>query len=75
LQKQGAINGTPIGNIVPSTGAFTTVSASGEVSVTGNVKYINVNELTVQDPLIGLGRGPNNTPLTTNDGKDRGTEL
>jgi hypothetical protein len=31
--------------------------------------------LTVQDPLIGLGRGPNNTPLTTNDGKDRGTEL
>jgi hypothetical protein len=47
----------------------------GNLVVNGNVKYINVNELTVQDPLIGLGRGPNNTPLTTNDGKDRGTEL
>jgi hypothetical protein len=47
----------------------------GNLVVNGNVKYINVNELTVQDPVIGLGRGPNNTPLTTNDGKDRGTEL
>ena len=25
--------------------------------------------------MIGLGRGPNNTPLTSNDGLDRGTQL
>jgi hypothetical protein len=29
----------------------------------------------VEDPIIELGGGPNGAPLTTNDGKDRGTLL
>jgi hypothetical protein len=48
---------------------------AGNLTVDGNVKYINVTNLNVQDPIIGLGRGPNNTPLTSNDGLDRGTQL
>lgn len=47
----------------------------GNLTVDGNVKYINVTNLNVQDPIIGLGRGANNTPLTSNDGFDRGTQL
>ena len=43
--------------------------------VNGNLTYINITDLNVEDPIIGLGRGPNNTPLTTNDGKDRGEQL
>ncbi len=27
------------------------------------------------NPIIGLGRGPNNTPMAANDGKDRGLDL
>jgi hypothetical protein len=48
---------------------------SGNLTVNGNVKYINVTNLNVQDPIIGLGRGANNTPLISNDGFDRGTQL
>ena len=47
----------------------------GNLVVNGNTVYINITELNVQDPIIGLGRGANNAPLTTNDGKDRGTEM
>jgi hypothetical protein len=43
--------------------------------VNGNLTYINITDLNVEDPIIGLGRGANNTPLTTNDGKDRGEQL
>lgn len=32
----GSINGTPIGNTTPSTGAFTTLGATGAVSLTGS---------------------------------------
>ncbi len=48
---------------------------NGNVTVNGNVKYINVTDLNIQDPIIGLGRGANDTPLTANDGFDRGTKL
>jgi hypothetical protein len=47
----------------------------GNLQVNGNTISINVTNLNVQDPIIGLGRGPNNAPLTVNDGKDRGTEM
>jgi plastocyanin len=43
--------------------------------VNGNLTYVNVTDLNIEDPIIGLGRGPNNTPLTINDGKDRGEQL
>jgi hypothetical protein len=48
---------------------------NGNLTVDGNVKYINVENLSVRDPIIGLGRGANDTPLTANDGFDRGTKL
>lgn len=37
LQNQGAINGLPIGNATPSTGTFTTLSATGNISAVGNI--------------------------------------
>jgi phage-related tail fiber protein len=43
--------------------------------VNGNLTYINITDLNIEDPIIGLGRGPNNTPLTANDNKDRGTAI
>jgi hypothetical protein len=48
---------------------------SGNLTVTGNLTYVNVDTIKVTDPIIELGGGPNGQPLTTNDGKDRGTLL
>jgi hypothetical protein len=47
----------------------------GNLIVNGNTINVNISDLNVQDPIIGLGRDANNSPLTTNDGKDRGTQL
>ena len=51
------------------------VIITGNLSVLGNATYINIESLVVEDPIISLGGGPNGDPLTTNDGKDRGTAL
>jgi hypothetical protein len=51
------------------------VIITGNLSVLGNATYINIESLVVEDPIITLGGGPNGDPLTTNDGKDRGTAL
>jgi len=48
---------------------------AGNLIVNGNTVYTNVDELAIEDPIISIGRGPNNTPLLTNDGKDRGEAL
>ena len=48
---------------------------NGNLVVNGNTSYINVETVNIEDPIISLGRGPNNTPLTANDGKDRGEQL
>jgi hypothetical protein len=70
------------GNLVTtgtvSTGTLTTSGnaiIAGNLTVSGNVISVNVTDLNVVDPIISLGRGANNTPLTTNDGKDRGEQL
>jgi hypothetical protein len=47
----------------------------GNLFVNGNLTYVNVAELAVEDPIISQGRGPNNAPLTSNDGKDRGEQM
>lgn len=60
-----------VGNLWTSANAY----IAGDLTVDGNVTYINITELNVQDPIISLGRGPNNTPLGANDGKDRGENL
>jgi hypothetical protein len=48
---------------------------NGDLVVNGNTTSVNIDTLNVQDPIISLGRGPNNTPLVSNDGKDRGEQL
>jgi hypothetical protein len=69
------------GLLVSGTGTIGTLevvgnaTVNGDLFVNGNISYINVSTLAVEDPIIGLGHGPNNTPLTANDNKDRGTQL
>lgn len=66
---------------VTSVGTLTSLDVSGnaiiggDLTVNGNTIYINITDLNVQDPIIGLGRGENNAPLTSDDGKDRGEQL
>ena len=47
----------------------------GNLTVQGNTQYTNVDTLIIEDPVIEMGGGPNGAPLTTNDGKDRGSLL
>ena len=70
------------GNIVATNGIVgNTLTVNGDATVAGNLTVsgttanVNVTNLNIQDPIIGLGRGANNTPLTTNDAKDRGEQL
>ena len=51
------------------------VTVGGNLTVTGNLTYTDINTLSVTDPIIDLGGGPNGTPLTSNDGRDRGLEI
>jgi sugar lactone lactonase YvrE len=37
LQSSGAINNIPVGNVTPSTGAFTTITADSTISAVGNI--------------------------------------
>jgi hypothetical protein len=66
---------------VTSVGTLTSLDVSGnaviggDLTVNGNTIYVNITDLNVQDPIIGLGRGENNAPLTSDDGKDRGEQL
>ena len=67
------------GNITTAGGTFTgTLTTTGDALVAGNLvvqgnlTYINIDDLRVEDPVIILGTGPNGAPLTVNDGKDRG---
>jgi trimeric autotransporter adhesin len=47
----------------------------GDLIVNGNLTYLNISSFNVEDPIIGLGRGANDTPLVSDDNKDRGTDL
>ena len=48
---------------------------NGDLTINGNIDYINSNIVYVEAPILTLGGGPNNTPLTSDDGFDRGTVL
>ena len=48
---------------------------SGNLTINGNLVYVNVDTLNVKDPIISLGGGPNGAPPVSDDGKDRGTAL
>jgi len=66
-----SVAGTPNVLVVSNVG----VNINGNLTVDGNLTYVNVDNLYVTDPIIELGGGPNDAPLTGNDGKDRGTLL
>jgi filamentous hemagglutinin len=60
---------------VTNTGTLETTGNAligGNLVVQGNITYINIDDLRVEDPIIILGTGPNGAPLTTDDGLDRG---
>ena len=60
---------------VTQTGTLNTTgnaTVGGNLIVQGNITYINIDDLRIEDPIIILGTGPNGAPLTTDDGKDRG---
>ena len=71
------------GNNITVSSLLTTTTANiigdavvgGNLTVNGNTVFVNVSTLSVEDPILELGNGPNNTPLTANDGKDRGQLL
>jgi len=78
------ITGTLTTNAQPnitSVGILTSLQTTGNaiiggnLTVNGNITYINVDTLQVEDPIIVVGSGPNGAPLTSNDGKDRGLLL
>jgi hypothetical protein len=48
---------------------------SGNLSVNGNLIYINVTELSIKDPIINLQTGANGSAPTSNSGKDVGSAL
>ena len=76
LQTSGAINNIPIGNAIPSTGAFTTLTAAtltgGVVSITGNITGSNIqggNVILSGNSIVGpanLTLGSSNTVISGN---------
>ena len=47
----------------------------GNLTVNGNLVYINVEEFSVEDPIVNLNTGANGAPPVANTGKDIGTAL
>jgi hypothetical protein len=62
------------GNIIANASAFIggNVVVTGNLLVYGNTTQVNVETLTVEDPMVDLGGGPAGATLTNNDGLDRG---
>ena len=62
------------GNIIANASAHIAgnVTVTGNLFVYGNTTQINVETLTVEDPMVDLGGGPSGNVLTNNDGLDRG---
>ena len=62
------------GNIIANASAYIggNVIVTGNLTVQGNTTQINVETLTVEDPMVDLGGGASGATLTNNDGYDRG---
>jgi cytoskeletal protein CcmA (bactofilin family) len=67
-------NNLAIGNAITAKTIDTTgnVYIGGNLTVDGNITYININDLRIEDPIIIMGTGPNGAPLTQDDNLDRG---
>ena len=48
---------------------------SGNLTVDGNLIYVNVEELSIEDPIINLQTGANGAPPVANSGKEVGSAL
>lgn len=65
-----ALNSTPVGNVTPSTGAFTSLSSSGDLVVGGNltvngtVTTLNSTTITIDDKNIELASVASPTDIT-----------
>jgi hypothetical protein len=83
ITSLGTLTGLSInGNIsVTGTANITDLAVSGNavvggnLQVNGNLIYINVEEFSVEDPIVNLNTGPNGVPPVANTGKDIGTAL
>jgi hypothetical protein len=83
ITSLGTLTGLSVnGNIsVTGTANITDLAVSGNavvggnLQVNGNLIYINVEEFSVEDPIVNLNTGANGTPPTSNSGKDIGTAL
>lgn len=51
------------------------IYAGGNLTVNGNLVYVNVEELSIEDPIINLQTGANGAAPVANSGKDVGTAL
>jgi hypothetical protein len=66
---------------ITSVGTLTNLSVSGNavidgnLTINGNLVYVNVEELSIEDPIINLNTGANGVPPVSNTGKDVGTAL
>ena len=66
---------------ITSVGTLTDLNVSGNgtiggnLVVNGNLIYVNVEELAIEDPIINLQTGPNGAPLVSNTNKDVGSAL
>ena len=47
----------------------------GNLTVNGDLTYVNVSSFEVEDPIITMGGGANGATPVSDDGKDRGTQL
>lgn len=66
---------------ITSVGTLTDLNVSGNgtiggnLVVNGNLIYVNVEELSIEDPIINLNTGPNGAAPVSNSGKDVGSAL
>ena len=66
---------------ITSVGSLTNLNVTGNaviggnLTVDGNLVYVNVTDLSIEDPIIQLQTGPNAAPPVSNSGKDVGTAL
>jgi len=65
------------GNLVANGSAFIggNVTVTGNLFVNGNTTQVNVETLTVEDPMLDIGGGPAGNVLINNDGLDRGVYM
>lgn len=76
LENLSVIGNANVGTLHANTASFDNdLIVNGNLVVNGNLTYINIDDITVEDPIIQLQTGPNGAPLISNTGKDVGTAL